>query len=79
MSTMNAIILKDFSVVENFQMAAVPLPKVEEGYLLVKIKAVSFNPIDYQIRKGLGESKLLHSPILGREFSGVIAAGNNSK
>jgi NADPH:quinone reductase-like Zn-dependent oxidoreductase len=79
MPAMQAIILKDFGGVENFELREVALPSVKEGFLLVQIKAVSFNPIDYQIRKGLSESKLLHSPILGREFSGNVVGGEYAK
>lgn len=49
-----------------------PLPEVIPGNVLVKIKATAFNPIDYQMRNGFTEAKLLKSTILGREFSGVI-------
>jgi NADPH:quinone reductase-like Zn-dependent oxidoreductase len=40
--------------------------------LLISISATAFNPIDYQIRRGASESKLLKSPILGRELSGIV-------
>lgn len=36
----------------------------------MKIIASGFNPIDYQMR----ENKRLHSPVLGREFSGVVTS-----
>lgn len=32
----------------------------------------TFNPIDYQMRRGESESKLMRSPVLGREFSGTV-------
>lgn len=70
--TMKAIILKRFGGVENFELAEVEIPKVEKGDVLIKTRATAFNPIDYQMRKGLSESKLLKSFILGREFSGEI-------
>ncbi|RYZ16568.1 MAG: NADP-dependent oxidoreductase, partial [Sphingobacteriales bacterium] len=47
--------------------------------ILVRIRACAFNPIDFQMRRGLGESKLLTSHILGREFAGIVEdAGNSS-
>ncbi|WP_456312406.1 quinone oxidoreductase family protein [Pseudomonas shirazensis] len=50
-----------------------PEPKVNE--IQVKIEASGFNPVDYQMTdKDASEKKLLHSPILGREFSGIVTA-----
>lgn len=69
---MKAITLKNFGGVENFELVEVDDPKLKDNEVLVKIKATTFNPIDYQMRQGSTESKLLKSPILGREFSGEI-------
>jgi NADPH:quinone reductase-like Zn-dependent oxidoreductase len=69
-----AIILKNFGSVDNFELVEVENPKVSYGEVLVKIKATAFNPIDYQMRQGGIESKLLKSPILGRELAGVVEA-----
>lgn len=75
---MKAIVLKNFGGVENFTLEDVDMPIVKEGEVLVKIKATAFNPIDYQMRAGATESKLLKSPILGRELSGeIIQIGKN--
>ena len=48
-------------------------PQMKNGEVLIKISAVSFNPIDYQMRRGMSEAKLQTSSILGRECSGIIA------
>jgi len=69
---MKALVLKDFGGTENFSIEEVDLPILAEGTVKVKIKATAFNPIDYQMRKGGYESKLLKSTILGREMSGII-------
>lgn len=75
---MQAIVLNDFGGVEQFSAAAFPLPVPGDNEVLVKIVATAFNPIDYQMRQGATERKRMHSPILGREFSGVvISAGKN--
>lgn len=75
---MKAITLKNFGGVENFELVEVDDPKTNDNEVLVKIKATTFNPIDYQMRQGSTESKLLKSPILGREFSGeIIQLGKN--
>ncbi len=69
---MQAIILNDFGGVENFSMTTMPVPQPGDDAVLVQIAATAFNPIDYQIRQGATERKRMHSPVLGREFSGVV-------
>ncbi|MGC3978267.1 MAG: NADP-dependent oxidoreductase [Paludibacteraceae bacterium] len=69
---MKAVILKDFGSVENFEFKEIEQPIPQKDEVLIKIKATAFNPIDYQMRQGATESKLLKSPILGRELSGEI-------
>lgn len=74
---MIAIILNNFGGVENFERGNVEPPVVKENEVLIEIKATAFNPIDYQMRRGDAESKLLKSNILGRELSGeIIGLGN---
>lgn len=66
---MKAIILN-----ENFQLGEAeiekPTPKSHE--VLIQIKASGFNPIDYQMIENELERKLLKSPVLGREMSGIV-------
>jgi NADPH:quinone reductase-like Zn-dependent oxidoreductase len=69
---MKAIILKEYGSVNNFESADIPIPLVKKGHIRIRIKAVSFNPVDYQIRKGLPESGQVTSSILGRDFSGIV-------
>ena len=71
---MKAIILNSFGSTDNFSLQNINIPVPDFGQVLVKIKAAAFNPIDYQMRKGLRESALMRSPVLGREFSGIIEA-----
>jgi len=73
-ATMKAIMLGAFGSAENFAAVAVPLPQAGAGEVRVRIKAVAFNPVDYQIRRGLSESARLRSMILGRDLSGVVDA-----
>ncbi|WP_426480636.1 NADP-dependent oxidoreductase [Chryseobacterium sp. R2ACT005] len=49
-----------------------PQPKDHE--VLIQIKASGFNPIDYQMLENELERKLISSPILGRELSGIIVS-----
>lgn len=69
---MKAIILKEFGSADNFEMTDLPIPDIQEGQIRIKIKAISFNPVDYQIRRGLAESKFLKSMVLGRDLSGIV-------
>lgn len=66
---MKAVILnKDFNLEDGFTEK--PQPKAHE--ILIQIKASGFNPIDYQMLENELERKLISSPILGRELSGVV-------
>lgn len=71
---MKAIVLKDFGSTDHFELIEMEDPVMQENEVLVQIKASSFNPIDYQMRQGATESKLLKSPVLGRELSGIVIA-----
>ncbi|MBF6645772.1 quinone oxidoreductase family protein [Chryseobacterium indologenes] len=66
---MKAVILNKNGTLEN-GTAEKPLPKDHE--VLIRIKASGFNPIDYQMLENELERKLISSPILGRELSGIV-------
>lgn len=69
---MKAIIINNFGSIDNFEEKEIEQPQVQNDDVLIRIKATAFNPIDYQMRQGSTESKLLKSPVLGRELSGEI-------
>jgi len=74
---MKAIVLDGENML-HLEEVSTPVPKT--GELLIKIIASGFNPIDYQMRENELERKLLHSPVLGRELSGVVmSAGEGVK
>jgi NADPH:quinone reductase len=75
---MKAVVLKQFGGVENFVLCEVKPPPLITGGVRVRLKATAFNPIDYQMRQGGTESKLLKSAILGRELSGVVTEIDSS-
>lgn len=66
---MKAIILNKNGKLED-GFAEQPQPKSNE--VLIQIKASGFNPIDYQMLENELERKLISSPILGRELSGIV-------
>ncbi|MBO9583926.1 MAG: NADP-dependent oxidoreductase [Flavobacterium sp.] len=68
---MKAIVLQEN---REFRLETVEIPLPEAHQIQVRIMASGFNPIDYQMTENGSERKLIHSPILGREFSGIITA-----
>jgi NADPH:quinone reductase-like Zn-dependent oxidoreductase len=71
---MKAIVLSSFGSADNFVVADLPIPEVRKGEVRIRVKAISFNPVDYQIRKGQAESSHVRSMILGRDLSGSVDA-----
>lgn len=75
---MKAIVLNEFGGVENLQIREVEMPFINKDEVLVKVKALSINPVDALTRAGtVGMSKVVEqfTPIiLGWDFSGVIEA-----
>ena len=67
---MKAVVYKNAAFI--LEDVAVPIP--DENQIQVKIVASGFNPVDYQMTENRSEKKHLHSPILGREFSGIVTA-----
>lgn len=61
-----------------FYMEEINVPQPQNHEVQVKISASGFNPVDYQMTENAMERKLLHSPILGREFSGIVSAVGNA-
>ncbi|MFB9080760.1 NADP-dependent oxidoreductase [Flavobacterium procerum] len=66
---MKAVVLQEN---QKFKLATVAVPEPESNEIQVRIMFAGFNPIDYQMTEEGSERKLLHSPILGREFSGIV-------
>ncbi|TZF94117.1 NADP-dependent oxidoreductase [Chryseobacterium panacisoli] len=66
---MKAVILNKNGNLED-GLSEQPRPKDHE--VLIRIKASGFNPIDYQMLENELERKLISSPILGRELSGIV-------
>ena len=71
---MKKIIYSKFGGPEVLQMAEVPIPVTQATTVLVKVKAVSINPLDWKIRNG--EMKLMSGSKfpkgIGIDFSGIV-------
>lgn len=74
---MKAIILKAAGGTEQLVMEEVPLPEPQPGEVLVRVNAISVNPVDIKTRKGLALYNSLKEQqpvVLGWDVSGVITA-----
>jgi NADPH:quinone reductase-like Zn-dependent oxidoreductase len=78
---MKAIILKGFGGVENLIQSNIPVPDVSDNEVLVKVKAISINPVDIKTRSGkalAGRLKDMSPLILGWDISGVVTETGKS-
>lgn len=72
---LKAIILKEFGGVENLVQADIPVPEISDNEVLVKVRAISINPVDIKTRKGKSLASTLkeYDPmILGWDISGTV-------
>ena len=69
---MKAIVLEAFGGVENLRWKDWPLPEPKEREVRIRIRAVSVNPVDYKMRKGLLPIGL--PDVLGRDVAGTVDA-----
>lgn len=76
---MKAITLKENGSVENFNLAEVDKPTISAGEVLVKVKAISINPVDAGVRRDKATLQRMLRPkegedtfILGWDISGVV-------
>ena len=69
---MRAVVLDAHGGSENFRLAVLSVPTLRPGDVGIRVRAISFNPIDYQIRKGKPAGSPVASPVLGRDLSGVV-------
>jgi NADPH:quinone reductase-like Zn-dependent oxidoreductase len=77
---MKAIAYQQFGNTEVLQTVEEPTPDIRSTQVLVKVKAVSINPLDWKLRKGemklMSGSKFPRRP--GADFSGTIEAVGGS-
>jgi len=79
---MKAIILTAPGPVDNLVMKDLPVPEIKPGEVLVKVKSIGINPVDFKTRKGGGVftyggvSKAVQL-VLGWDISGVVTAAES--
>jgi NADPH:quinone reductase-like Zn-dependent oxidoreductase len=74
---MKAIILKEAGGVENLETKELPKPVPQKNEVLVKVKAISINPVDIKTRNGKAQYGQLRTEppiILGWDISGEVEA-----
>ena len=73
---MKAIILKEAGGVENLEFIEWPMPIIQPDEVMIRVKAISINPVDIKTRKGKSLFDELksrnNSIILGWDVSGVV-------
>lgn len=73
---MKAIVLKNFGGVENLLYTEIEKPAIKANEVLVKLKAISINPVDVKVRNRqapLAEDLAKYSPlVLGWDISGEV-------
>ncbi|SKA45724.1 NADPH:quinone reductase [Chitinophaga eiseniae] len=78
---MKAIVIENYGGPEVLQLKEVPTPVItDKAQVLVKVRAASVNPLDYQVRRG-DYASLFDLPIItGHDVAGdVIAVGEGVK
>lgn len=79
---MKAIVLHQPGDISQLIYTELPLPGIQDGEVLVQVKAISINPVDVKTRAGrgmYGRLKELDPIIIGWDISGVVTASKSSK
>ncbi len=79
---MKVIVLNNFGSVDELEIKEIEKPQIEDDEVLVKVKAISINPVDAKTRKGRGQAQRLKDEkpiILGWDISGeIVEKGKNA-
>lgn len=78
---MKAVILNEFGPVNNLILTDITVPPIETDEVLVKVSALSINPVDLKTREGKGAAGgIKERPIiLGWDISGTVTESNSPK
>ena len=69
---MKAMVMTGFGTPEVFELREIPKPQIKPGYVIIRVRASSVNPIDYKIRSGLLKNLSPENGVLGFDVSGTI-------
>ena len=78
---MKAIILNEFGPASNLRFTDdLPVPQINNEEVLVKVNAISINPVDIKTRQGKGATSISERPIiLGWDVSGEVTESKSSR
>ena len=78
---MQTIILNEFGPASNLHIANLPAPQINNEEVLVKVIAISINPVDVSTRNGKGLAAAIKERpiILGWDISGLITESKSSR
>lgn len=71
---MKAIVMHEFGEKDQLKLVDLPMPEPGEGEVLIRVKAIGVNPVDWKIRIGRLKERVPHQfpLILGWDVAGVI-------
>jgi NADPH:quinone reductase-like Zn-dependent oxidoreductase len=77
---MKAIILNEFGSASKLRFTDLPVPQIKNDEVLVKVNAISINPVDIKTREGKGMAGGIKDKpiILGWDISGEVVESNSS-
>jgi NADPH:quinone reductase-like Zn-dependent oxidoreductase len=67
---MRAVLLSETGGPEVLRVQEIPMPEPQNGEVLIRVRAVSVNPIDWKQRRGLAPKQL--PAVLGNDVSGTV-------
>ncbi|PZP41622.1 MAG: oxidoreductase [Pseudopedobacter saltans] len=79
---MKAIVLKAPGGVDQLEYQDIPTPTIKDGDVLVKVKAISINPVDVKSRQGYGVYGAVKNEkpiILGWDIAGIVEETKSDK
>src|SRR5712692_3095130 len=71
--TMKALLLRQHGGLENLQVGDHPVPKAAEGYVVIRVRASSFNYHDVFTMRGMPGIKVPLPVVIGLDMAGEIA------
>lgn len=73
-NNMKAIVINEYGDEHKLTAANIPIPEINDNQILIKIKSIGVNPIDWKTRQGLRQKRYpFQFPIiLGQEAAGIV-------
>lgn len=78
---MKAIVINEFGGTDKLVYTELPVPSIGDNEVLVKVQAISINPVDVKTRQGKGIAGRIKNEkplVLGWDISGVVTAAGSA-